>query len=334
MSTTAKILIFLGMILTLGMLSFIIYNQYELGVQQTAIQTEQIAQRQLIDGVMRGQTSWATKDDVNNLIISNGITSAALSAIQADMSSVKASLTTANVVTVNSQAQNLTGQKSTGTGPANPKPPTPVVAGNVDPDPNGYMKATQLFQLNEDFGTVKVPIGTVGFSAFQAAPWSANIAARQYTVANVIGTDENEKNVVYNQVNIKEEGKTYTIPITSSTTKQVFPTAKFSFWNPRLLLGADFGVNLNQIKGEFAPSANVGIASYGQYKTTPDWSILEVGAAYQTVNKKAAVIITPISYNIGRKVFSPLMNNTYVGPSIMLSTDGHWAAGAGLRVGF
>ena len=73
MSTTAKILIFVGMILTLGALGFVIYNQHQLGVQQTAIQTEQIAQRQLIDGVVRGQTTWATKDDIASLLAANGV---------------------------------------------------------------------------------------------------------------------------------------------------------------------------------------------------------------------------------------------------------------------
>lgn len=334
MSVTAKILIFLGMILTLGMLCFVVYTEHELKVQQTAIQTEQLAQRQLIDGVVGAQTSWATKGDVDSLITSNGINAAALAAIQADMSSVKASLTTANVVTVNSQSQNITGQPSSGTGPANPNPPAQVATGCINPDPFGYMKAAQEFQLNEDFGAVKVPIGTVGFSAFQAAPWSANVIARQYTVDNVIGTDDQQRNVVYNQVSIKEGTNSYTIPITSSTTKQIFPAAKFSFWNPRLLLGSDLGVNLTSAKGEFTPSVSLGIMSYGQFKTTPDLSILEVGAAYETVNKKAAVVLTPIAYNVGRNFFSPLMNNTYVAPSITLGTDGSWTLGGGIRVGF
>ena len=332
-STLGKILIFLGIILTLGALGFVIYTQHQLSAQQTAIQTEQIAQRQLIDGVVRSQTTWATKADVNTLLESNGVNAAALAAIQADMSSVKASLTTANVVVVNSQAQNTTNQTSTGTGTVNPTPPT-VVAGCPNPDPFGFMKAQQTFALNEEFGTLKVPFGTVGFSAFQATPWSANVAARQYTVDNVIGTDENQRNIVYNQVNIQTGGKTYTVPITSSTTKQVYPTAKFSFWNPRLLLGADAGFNVNTLKGEFSPNINLGIMSYGRYKTTPDFSILEVGLSYQTVNKTAAVTVTPVAYNIGKNWFSPLMNNTYIGPSITYGFDGKWTPSVGVRVGF
>lgn len=341
-TTLGKILVFVGMVLIIGLLGFVVYNQHQLATQQTAIQTEQLAQRQLIDGVVRAQTSWATQQDVANLLAANGVNAAALAAIQSDMSSVKATLTTANVVTVNSQAQNTTNQPSTGTGPVNPKPPQPVVVncpsgGSVtcpNADPFGFMQAQQTFQLNENFGTVKVPIGSVGFSAFQADPWSANILARQYTVDNVIGTDENQRNVVYNQVSIKTDGKTYTVPVTNSTTKQVYPTAKFSFWNPRLLLGMDGGVNVNHLQGEVMPNVNLGIMSYGQYKTTPDFSVLEVGVGYQAISKRPAVVITPIAYNVGRNLFSPLMNNTYIAPSVSLSTDGSWTLSGGLRVGF
>jgi hypothetical protein len=334
MSVTAKILIFIGMIITLGALGVVLYNQHQLAAQQTAIQTEQLAQRQLIDGVVRSQTSWATQADVASLLAANGVNAAALAAIQTDMSSVKANLTTANVITVNSQAQNTTGQASTGTGAVNPNPPAPVANGCPNPDPNGFMSKEQDLSLNEDFGNLKVPFGTVGFSAWQQNPWSTTIAARQYTVDNVIGTDENQRNVVYNQVSIKEGTNTYTIPITTSTTKQVYPKAQFSLWNPRLLLGTDAGVNVNHVKGDITPSINLGIASYGQYKTTPDLSILEVGVGYQAVNGKAAAVITPVAYNVGRNWFSPLMNNTYLAPSVSIAADGSWTISGGLRVGF
>jgi len=334
-TTLGKILVIVGLFLTLGALGFIIYNQSQLSKQQTAIQTEQVAQRQLIDGIVRSQTSWATQQDVANLLAANGVNADALKAIQSDLGDLKATMTTANVVTVNSQAQNVTGQASTGTGPKNPAPPTTVVPpGCPSPDPFGFMQAQQTYQLNEDFGKVKVPFGTVGFSAFQAQPWSASIPARQYTIDNIIGTDENQRNYVYNQVNIKTDGKTYTVPVTSSTTKQVYPTAKFSWWNPRLHAGFDGGVNINHVKGEFTPNVDVSLMSYGQYKTTPDFSILGVGVGYQTQNQRPALIIKPVSYNFGRNIFSPLMNNTYVGPSISVAPDGSWTVGGGIQVGF
>jgi len=333
-TTLGKILVIVGLFLTLGALGFVIYNQHQISVQQTAIQTEQVVQRQLIDGIVRSQTSWATQQDVANLLAANGVNADALKAIQNDLNTLNASVTTANVVTVNSQGQSVTGQPSTGKGTTNPNPPGPPPAGCPSTDPFGFMQAQQTYQLNEDFGNVKVPFGTVGFSAFQAQPWSATIPSRTYTVDNVIGTDENQRNYVYSQVNIQTNGKTYTVPIASSTTKQVYPTAKFSFWNPRLLLGADGGINLNHVRGEFTPSINVGIMSYGQYKTTPDWSILEVGAGWQAVNGKPSLVVTPVAYNVGRNVFSPLMNNTYVAPSVSVASDATWTVSGGLRVGF
>lgn len=333
-TTLGKILVIVGLFLTLGALGFIIYNQNQLSKQQTAIQTEQVAQRQLIDGVVRSQTSWATQQDVANLLAANGVNSDALKAIQSDLGDLKATMTTANVVTVNSQAQNVTGQASTGKGTVNPNPPGPPPVGCPTTDPFGFMQAQQTYQLNEDFGNTKVPFGTVGFSAFQAQPWSANIPARTYTIDNVIGTDENQRNYVYNQVNIKTDDKTYTVPVTSSTTKQVYPTAKFSWWNPRLHAVLDGGVNINHVKGDFTAGADVSLMSYGQYKTTPDFSVLGVGVGWQTVNQKPSLILTPVGYNFGRNVFSPLMNNTYIAPSISVAPDGSWTAGGGIRVGF
>src|ERR1700722_330570 len=109
-TTLGKILLFVGLLLTIGMLGIVIYNQHKLSEQQTAIQTEQVAQRQLIDGIVGSQTTWATKQDVASLLAANGVNTAALQAIQADMSTLKATLTTANVVTVTSTAQNTTGQ--------------------------------------------------------------------------------------------------------------------------------------------------------------------------------------------------------------------------------
>jgi hypothetical protein len=196
------------------------------------------------------------------------------------------------------------------------------------------MKAQQNLALNEDFGSVKVPFGQVGFSAWQQKPWSIDIPQRDYNVATVVGTDENQRQYFYNKFSMTTGGKTYDIPIKSATTKQEYPSPKWSWWNPRLLMGLDGGVNITNVKGEFTPSVNVGIMSYGQYKTTPDFSILEVGVGYGVVNKTPQVIVTPVAYNIGKNLFSPLMNNTYIGPSLQVGTDGSLGVGGGLRVGF
>ena len=63
---------------------------------------------------------------------------------------------------------------------------------------------------------------------------------------------------------------------------------------------------------------------------TLTWNNIGVGV----VNKTPSIVITPVAYNFGNKFFSPLMNNTYVAPSVAINTDGSFTASIGLRVGF
>jgi Tfp pilus assembly protein PilE len=324
--TLIKFLVAVGGVLLIGTLAFVIYNQIQLRNQQTAIQTQLVEQRQLVDGIVRSQNQYATKADVEKFAKDNGIN---LGAIKDDLEKLHAEVTAVNVAVTHSNGQHGNNLPNGPPGPVNPNPVDPK-----NPDPYGYMKAQQSFALDEDFGTVKIPFGKVGFSAWQEKPWSVDVNSREYKLSTVVGTDENQRQYFYNKFSIATNGKTYDVPITTATTKQEYPTAKWSWWNPRLLMGLDGGVNITQVKGEFTPHIGIGIMSYGQYKTTPDFSILEVGIGYGTINKTAQVVITPVAYNIGKNLFSPLMNNTYIAPSLSIGTDGSLGVGAGLRVGF
>jgi Tfp pilus assembly major pilin PilA len=329
MSTTLiKILVAIGAILLCGALAFIIYNQVQIKNQQTAIQTQIVQQQQLVDGIVRSQSQYATSADLSKFASDSNLN---LKAIKDNLDTLNAKVASINVVTATSQGQTATHLPSTGTGPTNPNP-NPVDPAN--PDPFGYMKAQQNLTLNEDFGTLKVPFGTVGFSAWQKEPWDINVSPREYNVDTVVGVDDHERQYFYNKFTVKVADKTYDVPIKTATTKQQVPSATWSWWNPRLLMGLDGGVNITNVKGEFTPHVDIGIMSYGQYKTTPDFSILEVGVGYGTINKTGQVVVTPVAYNIGRNLFSPLMNNTYIGPSLSIGTDGSIGAGAGVRVGF
>lgn len=335
MPLSTKIIIAVAGVLLLGALGFIIYQQHQIATQQTQIQSQIVAQQQLVDGIMRSQSQYATKEDIVNFAKQNDIN---LKAIQDNLDKLGAQVASINVITANSNGQNGNNIPTTNTGPINPNPPTPVTCKDgtpcPDPDPFGYMKTQQNLVLNEDFTTTKIPIGNVGFSAWQKNPWDIHINPRTYHVDTVVGTDENQRQYFYNKFTVQTNGQTYTVPITTATTKQEVPTAKFSFWNPRLLVGLDGGVGLNPVQGEFIPSLNLGIMSYGQYKTTPDFSVLEVGVGYGAISKRPQLVVTPVAYNIGKNVFSPLMNNTYLAPSISVGTDGNVTVGAGLRVGF
>lgn len=324
--TLTKVLLAIGGIVLFGALAFIIYNQQQIKDRQTAIETQIVAQKQLVDGIVRSQSQYATKDDIDKFAKDNNIN---INAIKDDLEKLNAQVTSINVAIATSQGQHGTNVHTTPGPIVNPNPVDPK-----NPDPYGYMKQQQTLALNEDFGTVKVPFGTVGFSAWQKDPWNYDINPRQYNLDTVVGTDENQRQYFYNKFTVQTGGKTYEIPIKTATTKQVYPEAKWSWWNPRLLMGLDGGINISNVKGEFTPHVSVGIMSYGQYKTTPDFSILEVGLGYGAVNKTGQLVITPVAYNVGKNWFSPLMNNTYIGPSFQVGTDGSMGAGVGVRVGF
>lgn len=323
MTLSTKILIWLGAILVVGALGFIIFKQVQISNRQDAIESQIVAQRQLVDGIVRSQSQWATRDDVEKFIKDNKIN---LKAIQDDLDKLHGEVEAVNIAVASSKGQVVT-NLPTKPGPVvNPNPVDPK-----NPDPFGYMKQQQVLALNEDFGTVKVPFGQVGFSAWQEKPWDINIKPRDYKVATVVGTDENQRMYFYNKFTMSVDNKDYEIPIKTATTQQVYPEAKFSWFNPRIYVGADGAVGLNPVKGEFIPNVNLQLMSYGRYKTQPDFSILQVGVGYGVDSKRPQALVTPVSYNIGKHI--PLMNNLYIGPSLSVGTDGNVGVGGGIRVG-
>lgn len=331
MTTLNKILIICAALLTFGALSFIIYKQNEMSNRQQAIESQVVQQKELVDNILRSQNTYATKSDIDKFIKDNGMN---LKAIQDDLNKLHAEITAVNTLVVNSNGQHGTNIPTTTTGPDNPNPNPPTCKDGTpcqNADPFGYQLKTQQLSLHEDFSGTKVPFGTVGFSAWQKDPWSLDVLPREYHVTSVVGTDENQRTYFYNKFTVKVADKSYDVKISKAETKQEYPTASWSFWNPRLFAGMDAGVNISQFKGEFTPSVSVSAISYGRFKTQPDFSFLQLGLGYGTVSKKAQFVVTPFAYNVGKHI--PLMNNTYIGPSVQLGTDGGVSVMLGLRIG-
>lgn len=321
---------FLFGILVLCAGTFIIYKQIEISQRQTAIENSIIEQKELADNIMRSMSKYSTKEDLEKFGKEQNLN---LEAIKKDLETMNARLVAINNVVVSSKGHSGTGQGSTGTTPnPNPQPPNPN-----NQDPFGYLANRQEFQLNEKFENISVPMATVGFSAWKDKPWDYNVPARTYTITNTIGTDENQRHYVHNKMSVKVADKTYDLKIGSSQTLEEYPSAKFSFWNPRLYLGMDGGVRIgtavsaSPIRGEATPSVNVSIMSYGRYKTQPDISVLQVGAGYGIDAQKINLSLTPIMYNAGKHI--PLMNNLYIGPSVHVNTSGDVGIMGGVRVG-
>lgn len=84
-------------------------------------------------------------------------------------------------------------------------------------------------------------------------------------------------------------------------------------------------MNLNTpLAGDANVGATLGIMSYGQTTQTPVLSVLQVGAGFEGADKRPALILNPIMFNVGRLV-SPknsVISNTYIGPSVQGDIDG------------
>jgi hypothetical protein len=335
MTTLNKILIALGSLILVAALGVIIYLQHEMKVQQTTIANSQIAQQQLINGITQSSSQFATKSDLDNFITQNGVN---LKTVQDAVDKLNGTITAANTIQVNSQGQAVKNGVSSSNGPVNPNPvatTTVPCTGSTavcpNADPFGYQKTQQNLVLNEDFApSTQVPWGNAGFSAWSNTPWTLNVYPRQYNVDNVVATDTNGQVAFFNKFTIVVNGQTYTLPITTAKTVQQVPTASFSF-NPRPLIGIAGGIALNPVQGEFSPNLDLALFSYGQFKTTPDLSIAAVGIGYGVISRKPELLITPITFNIGKIV--PLLHNTYFGPSVFLDTSGNFGALLGLQVG-
>ncbi len=331
LNLTSKIAIFVGGVLLFIMGSVIIWKQFQISTRQDAIEQQVVAQKELAEGITRAMAQYATKKDIEDFAKESNVN---LKLIKDDLDKLNASVTAINHVVVVSKPQTGTNVPSTGTTPGENPPAIPPTG--MYHDPYGYQQNVQKLTLNEQFlGTTdtvaSVPFGEVGFSAWKDKPWSYNVSSREYKVTTVLGTDENQRQYAYNKFAIAVNGKEHAVAINSSTFKQEYPMPKFSFFNPRLYLGVDAGVNVVKMRGEVSPNVSVQLMSYGRYKTQPDLSILQVGVGYGIDTKLPNVSLAPVMYNVGKHL--PLMNNLYVGPSVHVNTSGDVGIMGGIRVG-
>lgn len=325
MNLWQKILAIVMTLLLVISIGFIIFKQNEIAKKQDAIENQILQQKELSDNIMRSQNKFSTKEDLEKFISQNNLN---LKVIEEDLEKISAKLTFVNVATTKSIGQVSSNLPSTSQGNPNTSEVTSC-------DPHSYMKVEQKLSLNEEFSNVKVPFGEVGFSAWQSKPWSVNIKPREYRSVNVVGTDENERVYVYNKFSVLVDNKEFDIKISKAETKQEYPEAKFSFFNPKLFLSTSGAINLTAapVQGSVNIGLTAGIMSYGKSKLNPDISVLQLGLGYETGTKTPSVIIKPINFNIGGLFPGKVVSNTYLGPSMQVDTKGNVFAGAGISVG-
>lgn len=302
------------------LLSVVVYKQFELSKRTQAIEAQVISQKELPNNITRSENKYASKEDLEALLKKYNVNHKVISD---DLDKMDAEIKSVNVLEVKSSSQLAKDVPSTTTGEANPQP--------FENDPYGILNKRQILRLEENFSGHKVPVGDVGFSAWKPQPWDINMLPRKYNVVTVEGIDENQRSHFYNKFTVEVDHKEYEVKIESAKTLQRYPEARFSWFNPKVFLGTDGGLNLNNIKAALGPNINISILSYGQYKKQPDISILQLGIGYELVGEVPEVVITPIAYNVGKHL--PLIDNTYLAPSVHVDFDRNFSIMLGIRVG-
>lgn len=317
MTILQKIMIWLGVIVLCSAIGFMIWKQFEISKNQDKINSSLVEQKELANGIMRNMTQYVTSKDFEAFAKANNIS---LQTIQKDLDKFNAKADSITVINTNTPGSIGTGIPSTNTTPT--PEPLPI-------DKYGYLKNIQHLKLDEPFKEQQLPFANVSFDASKEKPWGYEIFSRKYSTINVVGKDQDGKGYYYSKFMITTQGKTYEIKIDDAKTVQETPKATFSFWNPKLHIGFDAGLNLNSVQPSAIPMAGVSIFSYGLYKNNPDWTFAGVGAGYDLVSKKANLLITPAAYRLP----IPLTTNTYIAPSLGISTSGEFSILGGIRVG-
>jgi hypothetical protein len=314
MSTRTKILIALGVCLLLVGVVILVKYLRDVNERQKEIETSVVQMRQLQDGIVRSESTYATKEDIEKFAKSSGVD---LKPIQADLEKLDAKIagiSSVRVVTVGVRESNVNSSSTA----RSPEPVVPIRCENgVCKDEYGYRSNIQYLELREPFPNgAAVPFGQAGFSAWKKAPWSVRVAPREYSITTVVSRDEDGRSFFHHRFVIGVDGKKYVIPISDSKFVEEYPIAGFHF-DPALflMLGAGYA-------GEFevAPGVQFSLLSYGVTKDRPVFSLANVGLGYLINGEDIGIMFTPIYWNVGGSL--PLVENTYIGPGMSFGFDG------------
>ena len=315
-----------AILLIVAVLIFIVKTQHDTIERLKFIETSVVESKDLGNGIIRAQSSYVTKKDLERLLKEQKLD---IDAIKKDLNVLGADvkgINTIRIVTPGFTGENIPTTETT----PNPEPPNPK-----EPvlDKHGYFQSTQWLRLTEPFGDgKKVPFGKAGFSAWQEKPWSLEVQPRTYNSVTVLGQDENGRHYAYSRFQIEVDGKTYTVPIEEAKIIEEVPSPEFRF-NPRLYLGIDIGAIANPpAHAEATPNVGLSIFSYGHTKVSPEWSFLTLGLGYATQHQSLVLLLAPVNYNVGKVL--PLMDNFHIGPSISVDVEGTIGLYLGGRVAF
>ena len=311
----------IGVIVLIVILLIVVKWQHDQLVSQK--ETSALEMKQLRDDIVRAQTQYVSKEDIEKFAKGANID---LAPIKEDLSKLNAQVKGISNITVKTPGYTGTNLASSSVVAREGKP---SVIGN---DAYGYLSNTQVLKLQEPLADSKsIPFGEVQFKAWESKPWGLQVYPRNYSVTSVLGEDENGKHYTYHKFTVTTNGETYPIQISDAKFVEEKPDSKFRF-SPRLYLGVDGGGYVYpSLNWEVLPNLEVALFSYGRTKANPDWIFLGVGLGYASQAKSLGIVLTPVRYNIAHHL--PLVENLFIGPSVMINTTGGFAVLGGIGVG-
>lgn len=320
MNWKTKVLVVASVVALITVLVLILKHQQDTIDRLSAIEKSVVESKTLADGTVRSESAFVTQDDFDAFVKANDIN---VEYIKDDLEKLDANIRGISTVKVVSKEVVGVNVASTKTTP-NPNP----VEDNTDK--YGYLNNRQVLKINEEISEEKIPIGEVGFSAWQELPWDYTIKSREYSVVNVLGQDEDGRHYVYNKFFIDVDGKKYKIDIAKSEFKETMPDSEFRFAT-RLYAGFDGGAYLTEPSAVFYPSLRLSLFNYGMTNTDPDWVFASIGAGFDFVQNRFLFSLNPVSYNVGHNL--PLVNNIFVGPAVSSTLNGDVALTLGIGFG-
>ena len=247
--------------------------------QQAQIESTVISQKELQDNITRSLSKFASKDDLEEIAKQNKIN---LDVIRSDLSKLDGKIVGISTVSVTSQGYQYN-SASSWVSPSDIPVEHPVVLCSdgkelpcPNPDKYHYLGTVQHLTLSEKFKDINIPFGDVAFSASKDKPWDLDVKSRTYKLNTVIITTQDSRQILYHKMKIDVDGKSYEVPGLQATYTQQYPTASFSWWNPKLYMGLNSGYSFSQ---EFNNSVGLhfSVMSYGKEYLSPDYNFFVLG---------------------------------------------------------
>ena len=160
--------------------------------------------------------------------------------------------------------------------------------------------------------------------------WKTGTYPLEFDV-NVIETEDKngilnryaELNIENNQMS-ETKGNKYPVKITRLDWSKRENNEKSFIFNPRL------GLAMELTNSVVAPALDLSLASYGKSKADMDWRIIELSVG--GTSDEFIFGFTPFSWNFGKAL--PLIENAFVGPAVVWSTEGEVSYGVKFSVPF